>query len=123
VSWVLFDSCSSLTIIGIDFADHSMGRGNNPIQGAGINCEGFSVCEAGPSCLAKEFKMGSSKLPSNVSSRVRYGKWNFYAVRRGHAVGIFRTWPECEKQVKYYSGDIFKGFNTEEEANSFLSSY
>ena len=95
---------------------------SSPYQGADINFEDYSNYETGSSSSAGEIKVGSSKFSSAVSSRVsRYGKWNFYAVRRGCNVGIFRTWTKCERQVKYYSGAIFKGFNTEEEANAFLS--
>lgn len=60
------------------------------------------------------------RAPSAVSVRVRQGRWRFYAVRRGRRVGVFRTWPECEMQVRYYSGAVFKGFNTEEDAIAFM---
>jgi hypothetical protein len=102
--WLLFNSNGSyliLMVIGIDSTNHTMGRDNGPIQGAGVNCESFSICEASPSYSVGEVEIGSSKLPSNISSRVRYRKWNFYAVRRGRTVGIFRTLLECERQVKY----------------------
>ncbi|GAX29592.1 hypothetical protein FisN_24Lh049 [Fistulifera solaris] len=48
------------------------------------------------------------------------GKKRFYAVARGHSTGIFRSWPQCEAQVKGYSGASFKGFATEQEAQNFL---
>ncbi|GAX12475.1 hypothetical protein FisN_24Hh049 [Fistulifera solaris] len=47
-------------------------------------------------------------------------KKRFYAVARGHSTGIFRSWQQCEAQVKGYSGASFKGFATEQEAQNFL---
>ena len=45
-------------------------------------------------------------------------KW--YAVQRGRRVGIYRTWTECEAQVKGYRGAVYKSFATEEEARLFI---
>ena len=47
-------------------------------------------------------------------------KNKYYAVRKGRIPGIYRTWSECQKQVTGYPGAVFKGFVTEEEAQSFL---
>ncbi len=44
----------------------------------------------------------------------------FYAVKKGRKTGIFRTWSEAEKQIKGYSGAIFKSFLSKEEAEMFL---
>ena len=49
-------------------------------------------------------------------------KNKYYAVRKGRVPGIYRTWSECQKQVTGYPGAVFKGFVTEEEAQSFLHS-
>jgi hypothetical protein len=87
----------------------------------GVNCEGCSIFETGVSSAVGEIRSGISKSPSIVSPRVRYGRWNYYAVRRGRTIGVYRSWPECEEQVKHYSGAIFKGFNSEREANAFLT--
>lgn len=43
-----------------------------------------------------------------------------YAVRKGRATGIFKTWAECREQVTGYSGAQFKGFNDPEAAESYL---
>lgn len=48
-------------------------------------------------------------------------KKNYYAVRRGHQTGIFRTWDECKKQVNGYPGAEYKGFSTELEAEDYLN--
>ncbi|PRW20551.1 ribonuclease H [Chlorella sorokiniana] len=45
---------------------------------------------------------------------------NFYAVATGRRPGLFRTWDECQLQVKGYPKAVFKGFKTEEEARQFL---
>lgn len=44
----------------------------------------------------------------------------FYAVKNGVKPGIYESWPECQKQIKGYSGASFKGFATYEEALSFV---
>ena len=67
-----------------------------------------------------ENQSDTNRASSVVSARVRQGRWKFYAVKKGRRIGIFGNWPECEKQVRYYSGVVFKGFNMEEEAVSFM---
>ena len=48
-------------------------------------------------------------------------KKKFYAVKEGRQTGIFYTWDECQNAVKGYSGAVFKGFSSEEEAIAFLN--
>lgn len=45
----------------------------------------------------------------------------FYAVKTGKKPGIYRTWAECQKQIHGFSGAVYKGFATEEEARTFLA--
>lgn len=45
----------------------------------------------------------------------------FYAVKVGRQSGIFKTWPECQKQVTGYQGAKFKGFATLAEAQEWLN--
>lgn len=51
----------------------------------------------------------------------KMGKY-YYAVKEGKMPGIYKTWAECEKQVKGYSGAKFKKFSTYEEALNFTNS-
>lgn len=44
----------------------------------------------------------------------------FYAVRNGKIPGIYNTWDECKTQVDGFSGAVFKGFETKDEAYAFL---
>ncbi len=44
----------------------------------------------------------------------------FYAVKEGHVPGIYYTWDECKKQVDGYSGAVYKGFGSREEALEFI---
>lgn len=44
----------------------------------------------------------------------------FYAVLKGHKVGIFTTWAACQLSTKGYSGAVFKSFTTQEEADEYL---
>ncbi|WP_143461438.1 ribonuclease H family protein [Levilactobacillus enshiensis] len=45
----------------------------------------------------------------------------YYAVRRGRQPGIYRTWPETQKQVSGFSGAQYKSFTTEVAAKSFMT--
>lgn len=45
----------------------------------------------------------------------------FYAVREGQNPGIYRTWDECQKNIKGYKGAKYKSFKTEEEAKCFMN--
>lgn len=44
-----------------------------------------------------------------------------YAVRRGRKNGLFYTWPQCQEQIKGFSGAEYKSFKTEEEASAYLA--
>lgn len=48
-------------------------------------------------------------------------KNKFYAVKCGHKIGIYNNWVDCSKQVQGYSGAIYKGFTTLEEAEVYLA--
>lgn len=45
----------------------------------------------------------------------------YYAVREGRKPGVYATWPECEAQVKGYSGAVYKSFKSKSEADAFVS--
>src|SRR5699024_3430530 len=44
----------------------------------------------------------------------------FYAVKKGKKPGIYKTWPDCQKQVKGFSGAVYKSFTSLEEAEAFI---
>lgn len=44
----------------------------------------------------------------------------YYAVKKGKATGIFRTWEECRACVEGVPGAAYKGFAALEEAESYL---
>lgn len=44
----------------------------------------------------------------------------FYAVRVGKTPGVYETWTECQHQINGFSGAIYKGFATKEEAMLFV---
>ena len=44
-----------------------------------------------------------------------------YAVARGRRTGIFRTWSECEQQVKGFPNARFKSFQSREDAKMFVA--
>lgn len=45
---------------------------------------------------------------------------SYYAVHKGHIPGIYRSWPECQKQIAKFKGAVYKKFSTSEEATEFL---
>ncbi|XP_054738621.1 ribonuclease H1 isoform X1 [Anastrepha obliqua] len=45
---------------------------------------------------------------------------SFYAVARGHNVGIYDSWTKCEEQVKGFKGAKYKKFKSSREAEAFL---
>ncbi|MBD2090099.1 viroplasmin family protein [Microcoleus sp. FACHB-1515] len=47
-------------------------------------------------------------------------KAKYYAVMKGRQTGIFTSWSSCERQVKGFSGAIYKSFNTRAEAETAL---
>ena len=49
------------------------------------------------------------------------GKKKFYAVKTGRKPGIYLSWDACKAQITGYSGAVYKGFETEDEARLFLS--
>lgn len=44
----------------------------------------------------------------------------FYAVRKGHSVGIFESWEECKAAVDGFSGAEYKGFTNRADAEEYL---
>lgn len=46
----------------------------------------------------------------------------YYAVRNGHKSGVYNNWSDCESQVKGYSGNQYKSFNSRAEANAYMNS-
>jgi viroplasmin and RNaseH domain-containing protein len=51
---------------------------------------------------------------------MRVGRFNYYAVKRGYNYGLYFNWPDCERQVRGYSGAQFKGFQRKEDAENYL---
>lgn len=47
-------------------------------------------------------------------------KKNYYAVKSGRKTGIFKSWSECEEQIKGYSSAEYSGFATKGEALAYL---
>lgn len=44
----------------------------------------------------------------------------FYAVKIGKTPGVYETWAECQNQINGFSGAVYKGFATKEEALAFI---
>ena len=45
----------------------------------------------------------------------------YYAVKKGRNPGIYTSWDSCLKEVKGFSGAIYKSFKTKEDALAFLN--
>jgi ribonuclease HI len=48
-------------------------------------------------------------------------KKNYYVVKSGRKTGIFKTWAECNAQIKGFSGAVYKGFEALAEAEAYFS--
>ena len=44
----------------------------------------------------------------------------YYAVRKGRNPGIYTSWDSCLKEVKGFSGAIYKSFKSKDEAIAFM---
>jgi len=47
-------------------------------------------------------------------------KKKYYAVKKGKTPGIYKTWDECKSQVDGFPGAKYKGFVTQNEAETYL---
>lgn len=48
-------------------------------------------------------------------------KKKFYAVKKGHKTGIFEKWTDCSAQIHGFKGAMYKGFETLEQAEEYMS--
>ena len=46
-------------------------------------------------------------------------KTKFYAVKNGRVPGVYNSWPECEAQVKGFSGATYQSFSSYRDAALF----
>lgn len=44
----------------------------------------------------------------------------YYGVRNGRQVGVFDSWPECQKSIVGYSGAEYKGFLLKDDALNYV---
>lgn len=44
----------------------------------------------------------------------------FYGVKKGRTPGVYTSWNACKAQVMGFSGAVYKGFPTKEEAENFV---
>lgn len=50
-------------------------------------------------------------------------KMKYYAVKKGHTVGVYNSWPECQSAINGFPGAEHKWFSTIEEAEAFISGF
>lgn len=43
----------------------------------------------------------------------------FYAVHKGNHPGVYKTWAECQAEIRGFKGQDFKGFDSEVEATAY----
>jgi ribonuclease HI len=46
---------------------------------------------------------------------------NYYVVKKGFKPGIYKTWSECESNVKHYIGAVYKKFNNIFDADNYFN--
>ncbi|KAJ0181330.1 hypothetical protein K1T71_003415 [Dendrolimus kikuchii] len=69
-------------------------------------------------CFGKLNKLLKTSIKHSVFG---FTKMPYYAVAKGRTAGIFMTWPECEAQVKGFSGARYKKFDSEASAQEFIN--
>jgi ribonuclease HI len=47
----------------------------------------------------------------------------YYVVKKGITPGVYRTWNDCNDQIKDYPSPLYKKFDNVIEAYKFLASY
>ena len=47
----------------------------------------------------------------------------YYAVARGHEIGVFITWNDCKEQVLGYKNAAYKKFETKAEAENYIEAF
>lgn len=47
-------------------------------------------------------------------------KYHFYAVKKGHKIGIFNNWRDCKASIDGFPYCCFRGFNDKDEATRWL---
>ena len=45
----------------------------------------------------------------------------YYAVRKGHTPGVYKTWDECKSQVNGFSGAEYKSFTNPVDAENYVN--
>lgn len=61
------------------------------------------------------------KINQNENKSKLKLKMKYYAVLSGYHPGIYKTWPECEKEVKGYSGAKYKSFVNLKDAEDYIT--
>ena len=64
--------------------------------------------------------IGWTEIPDEVESRSlsTRGK-RYYVVRRGHQIGIFCSWADCQRAVSGYKNAEYRGFKTRHEVEFY----
>ena len=44
----------------------------------------------------------------------------FYAVAKGHNIGIYNFWNDCKEQILGFKGAVYKKFNNEKDAEEYI---
>ncbi|QSZ32785.1 hypothetical protein DSL72_002364 [Monilinia vaccinii-corymbosi] len=80
--------------------------------------------------LGRLRNLETSKMPPATKKRKfseegegndKGGSQKFYAVRKGHAKGVFTNWKACLEQITGFSGAMYKSFSTESDAEAFVA--
>jgi len=67
----------------------------------------------------------SGALMSKFQRLILSSVWQkmFYAVAKGHQVGVYNSWAECQSQINGFSGPKFRKFPTKDEALAFINDF
>lgn len=73
------------------------------------------------SITKKSTSNSNKKAKTQTTKKASSSKNKYYVVIKGRKPGIYKTWKECEAQVKKYPGAIHKSFTTKKEADDYYN--
>ncbi|GIY71529.1 ribonuclease H1 [Caerostris darwini] len=88
------------------------------------NCSTFPKPQLGPETVEPFILTHTSSSNEDMAQLIipeeRVERKTFYAVHKGKNPGVYKTWTECEEQIKDFVKPWFKKFCDENEASDFV---
>eukprot|EP00978_Attheya_sp_CCMP212_P010871 scaffold26424_cov41-Attheya_sp.AAC.1 len=90
---------------------------SSPSTGGGASFSELS--KACPLCSQDHLEANCPQFKASAANRKDSPPKIYYAVAIGRKPGIYQSWGECHTQVNGFSGNLYQGFPSFEEAYNF----